>query len=575
MRKRFLRGLCAVLCAAALLGCLPAGATDDGIRFLSYEEALTYFDFDRAASNWCSAFGWDPMTRLWDAREAILRGTDPQLIIRLATFARDTGHGGEKLTVTNAFRPACYQEIIGLHDSNGYTGPYRNAMLWNGRSVTGFWWTAESAPGWPEDYAIDLSRYDLQTLDLRFFYREALRLWDNTWVSNYYARPGCSAHNSGTAIDLGNYWIATNFSTVYSFNGKDYDMADYGLYKPLQPTETSAGEAWHITSSPAVLALGNYDSALLSGYEVVYGVYYNPSTRGWSMEAGRSLYMGAGVAVIQVRLCQMGLLEEKYITGYCDTKTEAAIRAFQSSLGLEADGICGAGTLERLFPDARPSNDDTPPVLRTAAVTWAGSRSFTLQVIGEDETLLSAFRVETRREDAEDDVWVCRSYNAPKGGSAALDIDIWQEGIYEVRAAARDAAGNESELLSAGSIFIDTTPPVFRELAIRNITETGFDLYASAEDNGMLLGFTVTLTSEDGETRENFLLSDGSGDYPWTSEPLEEGVWTVTVTAEDSRGNAVSHTFDWRYAAGTALPGRSVIWYAPAEPDLPEEGPEE
>ena len=41
MRKRFLRGLCAVLCAAALLGCLPAGATDDGIRFLSYEEALT------------------------------------------------------------------------------------------------------------------------------------------------------------------------------------------------------------------------------------------------------------------------------------------------------------------------------------------------------------------------------------------------------------------------------------------------------------------------------------------------------------------------------------------------------
>ena len=82
MKKPVLRTLTALLCAALLLGTVPAGAADDEIRFLSYEEALTYFDFNTAATNWCTNFGWDPVTKLWDAREAILAGTDPELIIR-------------------------------------------------------------------------------------------------------------------------------------------------------------------------------------------------------------------------------------------------------------------------------------------------------------------------------------------------------------------------------------------------------------------------------------------------------------------------------------------------------------
>ena len=553
----------ALLCAALLLGCVPArAAEEDAIRFLSYEDALTYFDFDRAASNWCTNFGLDPMTKLWDAREAILAGTDPELIIRLATFARDTGHGDEKLVVTNSFRPACYQEVIGLHDGNANTGPFRNALKWNGRGLVDFWWSAESAPGWPDRYSLDLSLYDLDTLDLRYFYRAALRLWDNGWVNGYYAKPGCSAHNSGTALDISNYWLGANFYTVYTYNDRDYDMADYGLYKPLQPSGDSAGETWHITSSPSVLALGNYDSAFLRGYEIVYALYYNPASRGWSMADGRGVYIGAGVTVIQLRLCQLGLLDKRYVTGFYDKATEAAVAAFQGAHGMEPDGICGMDTTRALFPELEAPADDAVPEIRSAAVSSAGSRGFTLIVTGRDETLLSAFRVDTRRKG--DEQWVSRYYNATKTGTAALDVDIWQEGAYEVRAAVRDAAGNESEALSAGTVFIDTTPPVLRELTVRNITETGFDLYARADDNGELLGFTVTLTDEKGRTAENFLLSDGRGTHPWTAGPLTEGVWTVKVTAEDNRGNTASHTLFWRYEAGTALPGRSVHWYAPA-----------
>ena len=112
-----------------------------------------------------------------------------------------------------------------------------------------------------------------------------------------------------------------------------------------------------------------------------------------------------------------------------------------------------------------------------------------------------------------------------------------------------------------GSVFIDATPPVLRELTIRNIREDGFDLWARAEDNDALAGFTVTLVSEAGERRETFLLSDGSGRTPWSAEGIPAGTWTVTVAAEDQRGNRTGHTLRWKYTAGEARPGYSVTHY--------------
>lgn len=566
MKKQGIRTLAAALLAALLLGALPALAADgeDGaeesstIDFLSYEEAVTYFDFDTAASNWCTNFGMDPAVSLEEAKAAILHGTDRELVIRLATFARDVGYGDEKLIVTNAFRPACYQEVIGLHDSNANTGPFRRALLWNGRSVTNFWWDAETAPGWPEDYAIDLSAYDIQTLDLRYYYRAALRLWDNTWANGYYARPGCSGHNSGNAMDISNYWLGANFKTSYANpkTGVVYHMADYGLYKPLQPSATTAGETWHITSSQEVLALGNYDNALLSGYEIVYALYYNPSLRGWSMADGRGVYIGAGVTVLQIELCRRGLLEENYITGYFCSKTDEAVRAFQSQQGLVSDGIAGSGTVNALLSEEPRTGDTAAPELTASTVGAATSKGFSLFLSGTDEKGLNAFRVDTRGEG--DDVWVTRYYNAPASGSGTLDVDIWRQGNYAVRAAACDTDGNESPLADVGTVFIDTTSPVIRSLTITDITETGFSLHHRVTDNGTLAGLSITLTSDTGETRSTFLVTDGESDFPWSAEGLTEGVWTISVTASDAAGNESRYTFDWKYTAGTARPGLTV-----------------
>ena len=88
MKNRGIRTLAAALLAALFLGALPALAADGDdsaaktgtIDFLSYEEAVTYFDFDPAASNWCTNFGMDPTASLEEAKAAILHGTDLSLI---------------------------------------------------------------------------------------------------------------------------------------------------------------------------------------------------------------------------------------------------------------------------------------------------------------------------------------------------------------------------------------------------------------------------------------------------------------------------------------------------------------
>ena len=101
------RILSAVLAVMLLWAAAPVSAKAAEIEYLSYEEAVPYFNFDTAVSNWCTNFGLDYETEYDVAKNAILAGTDRDFIIRLATYARDTGHGAGSLMVSNGFRPAC------------------------------------------------------------------------------------------------------------------------------------------------------------------------------------------------------------------------------------------------------------------------------------------------------------------------------------------------------------------------------------------------------------------------------------------------------------------------------------
>ena len=102
----------------------------------------------------------------------------------------------------------------------------------------------------------------------------------------------------------------------------------------------------------------------------------------------------------------------------------------------DAGGIAGSGTVSALIGEEPRTGDTTAPELTASTIGAATSKGFSLFLSGTDEKGLNAFRVDTRGEG--DDAWVTRYYNAPVSGSGTLDVDIWRQGNYEVRAAACD-----------------------------------------------------------------------------------------------------------------------------------------
>lgn len=58
---------------------------------------------------------------------------------------------------------------------------------------------------------------------------------------------------------------------------------------------------------------------------------------------------GDKVKQVQQRLKDLGLYTEPKITGFYGPKTESAVKDFQSSVGMTADGIVGAKTLQKLM----------------------------------------------------------------------------------------------------------------------------------------------------------------------------------------------------------------------------------
>lgn len=69
---------------------------------------------------------------------------------------------------------------------------------------------------------------------------------------------------------------------------------------------------------------------------------------------------GPEVLRLQERLCELGFLPEGKTTSYFGTDTQAAVKAFQEAAGLDADGIVGEATLERIFAEDAPEGTPVP-----------------------------------------------------------------------------------------------------------------------------------------------------------------------------------------------------------------------
>ena len=63
---------------------------------------------------------------------------------------------------------------------------------------------------------------------------------------------------------------------------------------------------------------------------------------------------GSSVKTLQLRLSELGYMKEKYATGYFGDITCDAVKRFQTTAGLEADGLAGPATMKKLNSDGAP-----------------------------------------------------------------------------------------------------------------------------------------------------------------------------------------------------------------------------
>lgn len=99
-------------------------------------------------------------------------------------------------------------------------------------------------------------------------------------------------------------------------------------------------------------------------------------------------FTGESVLKMQTRLLELGLLDKEYVTADFGKMTDLALKRFQSDNGLEADGIVGALTLAKLYPDAVRIEKAVPSPLPTPAAVTPASTTWTLDNIVLEQSII-------------------------------------------------------------------------------------------------------------------------------------------------------------------------------------------
>lgn len=194
---------------------------------------------------------------------------------------------GKKLNISMSFRPSSYQEMLAA----------RNSGKWNANKIT-------------QDYILNLKCW--------YGVNQAVC-----------ANPGCSNHNTGAAADANSYW----FKAI-----KDSELKPYGL------TKNVSGEWWHV----CVIELCD-----IMGYDRVKYAFakdFEPEVCPCRDKyvSGKYIKYGASVWYVQTKLKELGYLKTTP-DGQFGSNTKGAIMAFQTACGINADGICGRETIDKLF----------------------------------------------------------------------------------------------------------------------------------------------------------------------------------------------------------------------------------
>ncbi len=154
---------------------------------------------------------------------------------------------------------------------------------------------------------------------------------------------------------------------------------------------------------------------------------------------------------------------------------------------------------------------------------------------------------------------------ADGGGAWSLTTGVLSNGAHAFTATATDAASHVVGSLGSLAVTIDTTPPapqVTPDLA------TASDSGASDTDNITSdTTPTVTGTAEAGATVEIFddlsslgtTVADGSGNWSFTTDPLDEGTHSFTAQATDIAGNTGAASAELMVTVDTTAPAAPAI----------------
>ncbi|WP_045418008.1 Ig-like domain-containing protein, partial [Vibrio owensii] len=120
------------------------------------------------------------------------------------------------------------------------------------------------------------------------------------------------------------------------------------------------------------------------------------------------------------------------------------------------------------------------------------------------------------------------------------------DGVYTIKATATDAAGNTTESSSI-TVNIDTTPPVLSDVALSDVSDSGFsdtDGITNVSTPSFVgtteVGATVTIViKKEDETVQTLstVVTNANGSWSVASQALEEGTYTWTAIATDVAGN--------------------------------------
>ncbi len=140
-------------------------------------------------------------------------------------------------------------------------------------------------------------------------------------------------------------------------------LMDLGYLGPAEPTDYF-GPATLEAVKHFQRQLGNEQTGVID--DPLYSAIMSESAESYILKIEDE---GSDVTQVQERLYQMGYFSDKgSVTGHFGTDTQDAVKEFQTTNGLEADGMVNAGTFEKLSsPDAKAnilSSGDSNDVVR-------------------------------------------------------------------------------------------------------------------------------------------------------------------------------------------------------------------